>query len=154
MAQGPTLKHVSLRPERVLGLVSAGATYNIQDIAGAANPGSPDQKARDWYQYYFHIDRGRKGLEQKRSEIARLLWQTWSPSWHFDADAFEQSAASFDNPDFVDVVIHSYRHRYGVVPGDPAYAPLESLLAKQPPISVPTIVLLGAGDGVDQDEEA
>lgn len=148
----------ALWPERVLGLVSAGATYNIQDIAGAGNPGSPDQEARDWYQYYFHTDRGRKGLEQRRSEIARLLWQTWSPSWHFEVDAFEQSAASFNNPDFVDVVIHSYRHRYGVVPGDPAYAALEALLATQPPISVPTIVLLGADDGVDpppsQDEEA
>jgi pimeloyl-ACP methyl ester carboxylesterase len=148
----------ALWPERVLGLVSAGAGYNIQNIAGAASPGSPDQEARDWYQYYFHTERGRKGLEGKRRDICRFLWQTWSPTWDFDAQTFERSAASFDNPDFVDVVIHSYRHRYGVVPGDPACADIEARLARQPDILVPTIVLLGADDGVDppplSDEDA
>jgi pimeloyl-ACP methyl ester carboxylesterase len=139
----------ALWPERVIGLVSAGAGYNIQDIPGAANPGSPDQEARDWYQYYFHTERGRKGLDQRRCQICRFLWDTWSPSWSFDDSTFNQSAAAFDNPDFVDVVIHSYRHRYGVVSGDPAYADIEARLEKQPDISVPTIVLLGADDGVD-----
>ncbi|WP_332304849.1 alpha/beta hydrolase [Rhizobium sp. GR12] len=147
----------ALWPERVVGLVSAGAGYNIQDIAGAARPGAPDQEARDWYQYYFHTARGRKGLEEKRGEIARFLWKTWSPSWCFDNHTFEQSAASFDNPDFIDVVIHSYRHRYGVIAGDPAYAEIEARLARQPDISVPGIVVLGADDGVDppppEDEE-
>ncbi len=139
----------ALWPERVIGLVSAGTAYNIQDIAGASNPGAPDQEARDWYQYYFHTGRGRKGLEQQRAQICRFLWQTWSPSWSFDDATFERSAASFDNPDFVDVVIHSYRHRYGVVPGDPAYSEVEARLAEQPDVTVPTIVLLGADDGVD-----
>jgi pimeloyl-ACP methyl ester carboxylesterase len=139
----------ALRPERVIGLVSAGTGYNIQDIAGAANPGAPDQEARDWYQYYFHTERGRKGLNQQRGQICRFLWQTWSPSWSFNHETFERSAAAFDNPDFLDVVIHSYRHRYGVVPGDPAYAEVEARLAEQPDITVPTIVLLGANDGVD-----
>lgn len=139
----------ALWPERVIGLVSAGTGYNIQDIAGAANPGAPDQEARDWYQYYFHTERGRKGLEQQRDQISRFLWQTWSPSWSFNDETFERSAAAFDNPDFLDVVIHSYRHRYGVVPGDPAYAEVEARLAEQPDITIPTIVLLGADDGVD-----
>lgn len=139
----------ALRPERVIGLVSAGAGYNIQDIAGAANPGPPDQEARNWYQYYFHTERGRKGLIENRRDICRFLWKTWSPSWSFDEGTFNQSAASFNNPDFVDVVIHSYQHRYGVVAGDPAYADIQARLARQPYISVPTTVLLGADDGVD-----
>lgn len=148
----------ALWPERVVGLVSAGAGYNIQDIVGAAKPGSPDQEARDWYQYYFHTERGRKGLDEKRREITRFLWKTWSPSWSFDDGTFEHSVVSFDNPDFVDVVIHSYRHRYGIIAGDPAYAEIEARLARHPNISVPTIVVLGADDGVDppssEDENA
>jgi pimeloyl-ACP methyl ester carboxylesterase len=129
--------------------MSAGTGYNIQDIAGAAKPGAPDQEARDWYQYYFHTERGRKGLDEKRGDIARFLWKTWSPSWSFDDETFRRSAASFDNPDFVDVVIHSYRHRYSVIAGDPVYVEIEARLARQPDISVPSIVVLGAVDGVD-----
>lgn len=148
----------ALWPERVVGLVSAGMGYNIQDIAGAAMPGAPDQEARDWYQYYFHTERGRKGLDEKRGEIARFLWKTWSPSWSFEDETFRRSAAAFDNPDFVEVVIHSYRHRYGVISGDPAYAEIEARLARQPDIAAPTIVILGADDGVDpppsKDEDA
>ncbi|MGZ2385348.1 alpha/beta fold hydrolase [Rhizobium brockwellii] len=148
----------ALWPERVSGLVSAGMGYNIQDIAGAAKPGAPDQEARDWYQYYFHTGRGRKGLYEKRGEIARFLWKTWSPSWSFDDETFRRSEASFDNPDFVEVVIHSCRHRYGVIAGDPAYLELEARLARQPDISVPSIVVLGEDDGVDpppsEDEDA
>jgi pimeloyl-ACP methyl ester carboxylesterase len=90
--------------------------------------------------------------------ICRFLWQTCSPSWSFDDATFERSAASFDNPDFVDVVTHSYRHRYGVVPGDPAYAEIQARLAEQPAITVPTVVLLGADEGIDppsmEDNEA
>ena len=85
----------ALWPERVIGLVSAGAGYNIQDIAGTANPGAPDREARHWYQYYFHIERGRKGPEQQRRQICRFLRQTWSPPWSFDDATFERSAASF-----------------------------------------------------------
>jgi pimeloyl-ACP methyl ester carboxylesterase len=148
----------ALWPGRVVGLVSAGQGYNIQDIAAAAKPGMPEQEARDWYQYYFHTERGRKGLVEKRREIGRLLWKTWSPSWSFDEGTFQRTAVSFDNPDFVDVVIHSYRHRYGVIEGDPSYAEIEARLARQPDISVPGIVLLGADDGVDppspEDEDA
>lgn len=148
----------ALWPERVVGLLSAGMGYNIQDIAGAAKPGAPDQEARDWYQYYFHTERGRKGLDEKRGEISRFLWKTWSPSWSFDDETFRRSEASFDNLDFVEVVIHSYRHRYGVVAGNPAYLKIEERLARQPDISVPSIVVLGEDDGVDpspsEDEDA
>jgi hypothetical protein len=138
--------------------VSAGTGYNIQDIAGAAKPGAPDQEARDWYQYYFHTEQGRKGLDEKRGKIAQFLWKTWSPSWSFDDETFRRSLASFDNPDFVEVVIHSYRHRYGVVAGDPDYFEIEARLARQSDISVPSIVVLAEDDGVDpppsEDEDA
>jgi pimeloyl-ACP methyl ester carboxylesterase len=137
----------ALWPERVAGLVSC-AGYNIQDIANAYKPADPAAEARLWYQYYFHTERGRSGLIQKRREISRLLWKMWSPTWTFDDAMFERTAASFDNEDFVDVVIHSYRHRFGTVAGDPRYAPVEAQLAAQPKIGVPTIVLHGADDGV------
>ena len=137
----------ALWPERVAGLVSCGG-YNIQDIANSLKPADPEQEARYWYQYYFHTERGRNGLTEKRREISRLLWKMWSPNWAFDDATFDRSAASFDNADFVDVVIHSYRHRTGYVAGDPRYAPVEARLAAQPNIDVPTITLHGAVDGV------
>jgi pimeloyl-ACP methyl ester carboxylesterase len=101
-----------------------------------------------WYQYYFHGERGRAGLQQNRRELCKLLWRLWSPNWNFDDATWERTAASFDNPDFVDVVVHSYRHRFGLVPGDPAFEDTERRLAAQPPITVPTIALDGGGDGV------
>jgi pimeloyl-ACP methyl ester carboxylesterase len=129
------------------GLVSANG-YNIQDIAGSVAPGPPAQEHRLWYQYYFHTERGRAGLQANRREFCKLLWQLWSPNWKFDDATFERSAKSFDNPDFVDVVIQSYRHRFGYAPGDPALEPFEQRLAARPPIPVPSIVLQGEGDGV------
>jgi pimeloyl-ACP methyl ester carboxylesterase len=137
----------ALWPERVRGLVSVGG-YNIQNIAASSRPAQPEQEHRLWYQYYFHTERGRAGLTANRSEFCRLLWQLWSPTWQFSQQTYERSAASFDNPDFVEVVIHSYRHRYGYTPGDPSLEALEIKLAAQPVIPVPTIVLDGADDGV------
>jgi len=137
----------ALWPERAAGLVSCTG-YNIQDIANSGRPADPEQESRLWYQYYFHTERGRNGLVQKRRELCRLLWKMWSPTWAFDDAAFERTAASFDNEDFVDVVIHSYRHRFGSVAGDPRYASVEARLAAQPKINVPTINLHGADDGV------
>jgi pimeloyl-ACP methyl ester carboxylesterase len=137
----------ALWPERCAGLVS-GNSYNIQHIASAMTPDTPSNEHGLWYQYYFHSERGRRGLAQDRRALCRLLWRLWSPTWHFDDATFERSAAAFDNPDFVDVVIHSYRHRFGLVPGDPALAGIEALLALQPPISVPTLSFDGADDGV------
>ena len=137
----------ALWPERCAGLVSLNS-YNIQDIARARVPASAEREVPLWYQYYFQIERGRAGLAANRREIAKILWQQWSPNWAFDDATFERSAAAFDNPDYVDVVIHSYRHRYALAEGDPQYAGLERRLAAQPAISVPTITLDGAGDGV------
>lgn len=137
----------ALSPERVRGLVSCTG-YNIQNIAASAKPVSAAQEYRFWYQYYFHTERGRAGLTQNRRDICKLLWKLWSPHWSFDDATFERSAISFDNPDFVDVTIQSYRHRYGYAPGDPALADIEAKLASQPTISVPTINPHGDADGV------
>jgi pimeloyl-ACP methyl ester carboxylesterase len=137
----------ALWPQRAAGLVSCTG-YNIQDIANSRRPADPAQEARLWYQYYFHIERGRNGLTEKRREISRLLWKMWSPTWAFDDATFDRTVGSFDNADFVDVVIHSYRHRTGSVAGDPGYAAVEARLAAQPDIDVPCINLHGAADGV------
>ena len=137
----------ALWPERCTGLVSYNS-YNIQNIARGMEPEAPENEHRLWYQYYLHSERGRAGLEKDRRAIARLLWRLWSPSWSFDEATFQRSALAFDNPDFIDVVIHSYRHRFGLVPGDPAYADIEARLAAQPPIGVPCITFDGADDGV------
>jgi pimeloyl-ACP methyl ester carboxylesterase len=137
----------ALWPERVRGLVSCTG-YNIQNIAASVKPVPAEAEHRFWYQYYFHTERGRAGLTQNRRDICRLLWTLWSPEWKFDEATFERSAVSFDNPDFVDVVIQSYRHRYGYAAGDPALAGIEAKLASQPDITVPTINLHGGHDGV------
>jgi len=137
----------ALWPERVRGLVT-GNGYNIQNIAAAVNPVTPAQEHRFWYQYYFHTERGRAGLEQNRRALCRYIWQIWSPDWAFDDATYEKSAVSFDNPDFVAVTIQSYRHRFGYAAGDPALEPIEERLAAQPAIMVPTIVLHGASSGI------
>lgn len=137
----------ALWPERVEGLVT-GNGYNIQDIPHASEPRSPENEVRYWYQWYFHGERGRRGLEQNRHALCRLLWRMWSPNWSFDDETFERTAGSFDNPDFVRVVVHSYRHRYGLVPGDPAADSIETQLTAQPTIRVPTVAMDGDGDGV------
>ena len=137
----------ALWPERVRGLVSCTG-YLIQDIARSTKPGDLEQERRFWYQYYFHTERGRNGLAQMRGELGRLLWKLWSPTWTFDDAIYARTAASFENDDFVEVVIHSYRHRMGNAPGDPRYAVFEAQLATLPKISVPTVVIHGAVDGV------
>jgi pimeloyl-ACP methyl ester carboxylesterase len=137
----------ALWPERCSGLVCVNS-YLIQDIAGAMVPARPDREVPLWYQYYFQLERGRAGLAANRRSIARLLWTQWSPNWKFDEACFERTAIAHDNPDYVDVVIHSYRHRFGLADGDPQYADIERKLAAQPAISVPSITLDGDGDGV------
>jgi pimeloyl-ACP methyl ester carboxylesterase len=137
----------ALWPERVRGLVT-GNGYNIQNIAASVKPVAPEQEHRFWYQYYFHTERGRAGLEQNRRALCRYIWQIWSPDWTFDDATYEKSAASFDNPDFVAVTIQSYRHRFGYAAGDPALEPIEQRLAAQPAITVPAIVLHGASSGI------
>ena len=143
----------ALWPERAAGLVTMGG-YNIQDIAAAAKPASPAAEYRYWYQWYFHTERGRAGLAANRGPLCRLLWELWSPNYRFDDATYERAAASFDNPDFVEIVIQSYRHRHGAAPGDPALEATEAQLARQPPITVPTISLHGECDGVSPPEGA
>lgn len=138
----------ALWPERVAGLLSING-YNVQDIAAAPAPAAPEQEHRLWYQWYFQTERGRAGLARHRRSLCRLLWRTWSPNLRIDDDAYLRTADSFDNPDFVEVVVHSYRHRHGNAPGDPALEPIERRLASRPPIAAPTLVLHGACDGVD-----
>jgi|SRR5688572_328633 pimeloyl-ACP methyl ester carboxylesterase len=142
----------ALWPERARGLVSV-CGYNIQNIAQSGKPVDPDREHRLWYQWYFQTERGRAGLQANRRELSRLLWELWSPNLRFDDATYEQTAVSFDNPDFVDVVIHSYRHRFGAVPGDAALEAIEQRLAARPQIGVPTIALHGASDGVHPPHE-
>jgi pimeloyl-ACP methyl ester carboxylesterase len=137
----------ALWPECCIGLVSVNS-YLIQDIANAMVPFTPEREVALWYQYYFQLERGRAGLAANRRGVAKILWRQWSPNWHFDEECFERTAAAHDNPDYVDVVIHSYRHRFGLADGDPQYADLQAKLAALPAITVPTITLDGAGDGV------
>ncbi len=143
----------ALWPERVRCLVSITG-YNIQNIPASGNPASADAEFRHWYQWYFHTERGRVGLTKNRHDICRLLWKLWSPNWNFDDASYQRTGVSFENPDFVDVVIQSYRHRYGNAPGDPALEPIEQRLAEQPNITVPTIVLHGEADGVGPPENS
>jgi pimeloyl-ACP methyl ester carboxylesterase len=137
----------ALWPDRCIGLVSVNG-YLIQDIAKAMIPAKPEREVPLWYQYYFQLERGRAGLAANRRGIARILWQQWSPNWQFDDACFERTALAHDNPDYVDVVIHSYRHRFGLADGDPQYADIQRRLAALPAITVPAITLDGDGDGV------
>ena len=147
----------ALWPERVRGLMT-GDGYNIQDIAKSLKPRAPETEHRLRYQYYFHTQRGVDGLTANRRELCQLLWSLWSPSWVEGPSLYGKTAPSFDNPDFVAVVIHSYRHRFMYAPGDPALETIEQALALQPPISVPSISLCGADDGVgpapEEDDDA
>lgn len=137
-----------LAPERVRALLTIGG-YNVQNTVTPSRPASAPEERAHWYQWYFNTERGRAGLEQNRREICRLLWQEWSPGWRFDEATFERTAASFDNPDFVPVVIHSYRHRHGNAPGEPRFEAVERRLAERPPIRVPSVILHGAADYVE-----
>jgi pimeloyl-ACP methyl ester carboxylesterase len=136
-----------LAPERVRALATIGG-YNVQNTVTLPPPAPAVAERAYWYQWYFNTERGRQGLERNRRELCRLLWQEWSPTWRFDDATFERTAPSFDSPDFVPVVIHSYRHRHGNAPGEPRHDAIERHLATRPPITVPTIVLHGADDTV------
>jgi len=137
----------ALHPDRVSGLVTSG--YSIQNIARGADPKSPELERADWYQHYFQHEVGHRALEERRDELIEYLWRTWSPTWHGATAAYPASAHSFANPDFVDVVIHSYRHRFGHTPGELRYDGIEAALAERPPITVPTVILQPDSDGVN-----
>ncbi|HUM17631.1 MAG TPA: alpha/beta hydrolase [Candidatus Nitrosotalea sp.] len=138
-----------LAPARVRALVTIGG-YNVQNTLAPPRPAAAEDERAYWYQWYFNTERGRLGLETNRGDICRLLWREWSPGWRFDDATFERTAAAFDNPDFVPVVIHSYRHRHGNAPGDPRFDSIERRLAARPRIGVPSVLLHGRDDGVDR----
>ncbi|MEM9740969.1 MAG: alpha/beta hydrolase [Pseudomonadota bacterium] len=139
----------ALWPERVTGLVSCGVGYNIQNIARSNDPAPAEEEARYWYIYLFHTERGRASLSHDRYGFCKFIWRLWSKTWAFDEATYARSARAFENPDFIDIVLHSYQHRFGGVAGDPAVADIEASLARQPSITVPTIVVQGTDDGVD-----
>jgi pimeloyl-ACP methyl ester carboxylesterase len=137
----------ALHPDRVRAAVLIGG-YTIQNTVAASPPSSPAAERAIWYQYYFNTERGRAGLEMNRRALCRYLWETWSPTWHFTDETYNRTAASFDNPDFVSVVIHSYRHRINNAPGEPRFESVERQLAQRPKVNVPVITLYGAEDGI------
>jgi pimeloyl-ACP methyl ester carboxylesterase len=137
----------ALHPDRVRGAVLIGG-YTVQNTVAPSPPSSPGAEKAIWYQYYFNTERGRAGLQMNRRELCRFLWETWSPTWHFTDETYNRTAPSFDNPDFVDVVVHSYRHRIGNAPGEPRFIEMEKKLAERPKVTVPTITLYGADDGI------
>jgi pimeloyl-ACP methyl ester carboxylesterase len=137
----------ALWPERCTGLVSVNS-YLIQDIAKAELPVSPSVESGIWYQFYFLTEPGRAGLRANRREIAKTIWSRNSPTWRFDEATLVRHTSAFENPDYVDVVIHSYRHRLGHADGYPAYRDVERQLATLPIIAVPTITIDGGADGV------
>jgi len=136
----------ALWPQRCAGIVSVGS-YLIQDIATAMTPIRPDLEAGFWYFYYFLTERGQAGLTANRRDIAKVIWTRNSPRWHFDDETLDRAAVAFDNPGYVDVVLHSYRHRLGLAPSYPPYDQTEKSLAAQPPITVPAVTLDGLADG-------
>ncbi|HTS50097.1 MAG TPA: alpha/beta hydrolase [Bryobacteraceae bacterium] len=137
----------ALHPDRVRAVVLIGG-YTIQNAVAAPRPAPPEAERRLWYQWYFNTERGRAGLQANRHALCKLLWQTWSPTWHFSDETYDRTAPSFDNPDFVDVVIHSYRHRIGNAPGEARFLAVEQQLAQRPKIQAPAITLYGADDGL------
>jgi pimeloyl-ACP methyl ester carboxylesterase len=136
----------ALWPQRCKALVSVSG-YLIGSQAAGQVPLPPQAELQWWYQYYFATERGRAGYEQYRHDFAKLIWQLASPKWDFDDATFERSAATFDNPDHVSIVIHNYRWRLGLAEGEPNYDELEQRLAEAPTITVPTITLEGDANG-------
>ena len=138
----------ALYPQRCIGLISCNG-YNIQNIKiDSVTPDKPENEKNYWYQYFFHTKRGFNSLTKNRNDLIKFLWKTWSPTWKFSKKDFELSQESFQNPDFVDVVIHSYKHRYGLVDGDKSYSNIENKLSLTPKIKVPTITIDGLMNGV------
>lgn len=137
----------AIYPQKVRATVLIGG-YTIQNVFAGPQPGPPEAEEKLWYQWYFNIDRGRAGLAANRKALCKQLWRDWSPGWRFTDAEYERTAASFDNPDFVDLVIHSYRHRLGNAPGDPKFAAIERQLASRPKIEAPSILLYGADDAL------
>ena len=136
-----------LHPEVVKALVAIGG-YPVQNTLTKGKPASAISEARRWYQWYFNTEQGRIGLAENRKDIIRYLWDTWSPGWRYTDEAFDRSAPSFDNPDFVEITLHSYRHRHMNAPGEDRFSEVERRLSEGPPVLVPSIVLRGEDSGL------
>jgi pimeloyl-ACP methyl ester carboxylesterase len=143
----------ALWPDRCRGLVSVSGYLIGSQMAGRV-PLPPEAERQWWYQYYFATERGRAGYEKYRREFAKLIWRTASPEWHFDDATFDRTAASFDNPDHVDIAIHNYRWRLGLAKGEPQFDELEARLAEAPNIAVPSITLEGDANGAPHPDPA
>jgi pimeloyl-ACP methyl ester carboxylesterase len=143
----------ALWPERCKGIVAVSG-YLIGSQQAGKNPLPPKAELQWWYQYYFATDRGRAGYEKYRHDFAKLIWQSASPEWKFDDATFDRSAAAFDNPDHVAIVVHNYRWRLGLAGGEPEYDDLERRLAAFPAITVPAITLEGDANGAPHPEPA
>jgi pimeloyl-ACP methyl ester carboxylesterase len=143
----------ALRPERCKALVSVSG-YLIGSQQDGMAPLPPNAELQWWYQYYFATERGRAGYDKYRHDFSKLIWQLASPKWNFDDATFDRSAAAFDNPDHVAVVIHNYRWRLGLANGEPKYDDVEKRLAESPMITVPTITLEGDANGAPHPEPA
>src|SRR4249919_707295 len=141
----------ALWPQRCKAMVSVSG-YLIGNPEVNKTPLPPPAELSWWYQFYFATERGRAGYDQFRHDFAKLIWHTASPQWNFDDETFERSAASFDNPDHVGIVIHNYRWRLGLAPGEPRYDELEQQLSTSPVITVPTITLEGDANGAPHPE--
>jgi len=135
-----------LHPELVACQVAIGG-YAVQNTTERSVPSDPITEARLWYQWYFNTEQGRVGLQENRRDIIRYLWETWSPKWEYTDEVFNRSAPSFDKQDFVDVAIHSYRHRHMNVSGESRFLEIEEHLSSQPPILVPSTILRGMDSG-------
>lgn len=143
----------ALWPERCKGLVSVSGYLIGSPVANEA-PLPPKAELAWWYQFYFATERGRAGYDKYRRDFAQLIWQLASPKWNYDYFTFNRSAASLENPDHVDIVIHNYRWRIGVAQGESQYDPLEKRLSAGPVITVPTITLEGDSNGAPHPDEA
>jgi pimeloyl-ACP methyl ester carboxylesterase len=143
----------ALWPERCKALVSVSG-YLIGSQEAGKTPLPPKAELQWWYQYYFATERGRVGYDKYRHDFSKLIWQLASPKWNFDDATFDRTAASFDNPDHVAIVIHNYRWRLGLAEGEPQYADLEKRLAQSPVISVPTITMEGDANGAPHPDPA
>jgi len=143
----------ALWPDRCSAMVSVSG-YLIGSPEANKAPLPPKAELPWWYQFYFATERGRAGYAANRRDFAKLIWQLGSPAWRFDDATFERSAAALDNPDHVDIVIHNYRWRLGIAPGEAKYQPLEERLAASPPISTPTITLEGDANGAPHPDSA
>ena len=143
----------ALWPERIDALVSVSG-YLIGNQEAGKQPLPPQAELQWWYQYYFATDRGRAGYDKYRHDFAKLIWKLASPTWKFDDATFDRSAAAFDNPDHVAIVVHNYRWRLGVAAGEARYDDLEKKLAEAPVITVPTITLEGDANGAPHPDPA